>query len=155
MLAKKTLYFCSKNSFLSNFYPAGFRAEGKRYATVEHYFQSQKTTDRVRAETIRLAESPLRAKRLGGYVGLRPGWERIKEDVMMQGLRLKFANPIMCAKLLQTRNLKLVEDSPCDFYWGGRGNGLNRLGSLLMKLRKELRDGQYEKGGRHSNKQKP
>lgn len=139
MLAKKkVLYFYCKSSFLSNFYPAGFRVGGKRYATVEHYFQSQKTTDSVRRETIRLAESPWRAKRLGRYVGIRSDWEKIKEDVMMQGLRLKFANPIMRGDLLRTGQVKLVEDSPYDFYWGGRDGGRNRLGVLLMRLRKEL-----------------
>lgn len=144
MLAKKRgtgiLYFYSRYSFLSNFYSAGFRVGGKRYATIEHYFQSQKTTDSKRREEIRLAESPLTAKRMGRYVGIRPDWEKVKEDVMMKDLRLKFANPIMCAKLLRTRNVKLVEDSPYDFYWGGRGNGRNRLGILLMRLRKELQD---------------
>lgn len=140
MLTKRILYFYSKSFFLSNFYPAGFRVNGKRYPTVEHYFQSQKTTDPLGAERIRLAETPYRAKRMGRYVGLRPDWEKIKEDVMMQGLRLKFANPIMRVRLIKTGNVKLVENSPYDFYWGGHDNGRNRLGILLMKLRKELQD---------------
>lgn len=140
MLTKKTMYFYSKYSFLSNFYCAGFVVNGKRYATVEHYFQSQKTTDSKRAEEIRLARTPLIAKRLGRYAGLRSDWEEIKERIMMQGLRLKFANPILQTKLLRTSNAKLVEDSPYDKYWGGRDGGRNRLGILLMKLRKELQN---------------
>ena len=140
MLAKKraTLYFYSKSSFLSNFYPAGFRVGGKRYATVEHYFQSMKTTDKVRSEEIRLARTPFLAKRMGRYVLLRPDWRITKEQVMYEALRLKFANPLMRAALLRTDGCKLVEDSPDDFYWGGRDNGRNRLGALLMRLRKEL-----------------
>lgn len=138
MLAKRAMYFYGKSSFLSNFYPAGFRIEGKRYATVEHYFQSQKTTDSKRREAIRLAPTPLTAKRMGRYTGIRRGWEQVKEDVMMQGLRLKFANPIMCEALLRTGSVRLIEDSPTDRYWGGRDGGRNRLGILLMRLRKEL-----------------
>lgn len=144
MLAKKVMCFYSKSCFLSNFFPAGFRTGGKRYATVEHYFQSQKTNGTYTAERIRLAETPYRAKQMGKAVLLRPNWEKIKEEVMMQGLKLKFANPIMRARLLQTGNAKLVEDSPYDFYWGGRTGGLNRLGILLMRLRKELQDGSQE-----------
>lgn len=136
----QVMYFYSKHSFLSNFYPAGFRIEGRRYATAEHYFQSQKTTDSKWQEKIRLARSPLMAKRMGRYVGIRSDWEQVKEQVMYKGLQAKFANPIMCAALLRTGNAKLVEDSPYDFYWGGRNGGQNRLGVLLMRLRKELRN---------------
>lgn len=135
------MYFYGKNSFLSNFYPAGFRIGGKRYATVEHYFQSQKTTDPDWREKIRLARTPRAAKYLGRYAGLRKDWEQVKEQVMYVALQAKFSNPIMSVALLRTGQAKLVENSPYDFYWGERDGGRNRLGILLMRLRKELQDG--------------
>ena len=43
--------------------------------------------------------------------------------------------------LLSTSNWYLIEDSPYDSYWGigSNGNGNNRLGFLLMKIREQLR----------------
>jgi len=136
------LYFYSRHSPLSNFYPAGFCIEGKRYATVEHYFQSMKTMHISSREKIRLAATPRAANYLGQRVKLRKSWKRIKEDVMYTALQAKFANPIMKQILLRTGERKLIENSPYDGYWGiGRSqHGRNRLGVLLMKLRKELQD---------------
>lgn len=44
--------------------------------------------------------------------------------------------------LLQTEDNKIVEASPRDAYWGtGKdGRGKNRLGIILMEIRKEIRD---------------
>lgn len=57
---------------------------------------------------------------------------------MYEGLRKKFnTHSQLKVKLLATGTAKLVEHTPRDSYWGdgGDGNGKNRLGVLLMRLR--------------------
>jgi ribA/ribD-fused uncharacterized protein len=61
---------------------------------------------------------------------------------MYEGLRLKFqVHKDLCEKLLETGDKKLVEHTFKDKYWadGGNGQGKNRLGVLLMRLREEIR----------------
>lgn len=72
---------------------------------------------------------------------MRPCWEEIKEDIMYEGLKAKFTQRKDLGQLLKsTKEKQLVEASPYDSYWGiGRNKrGRNRLGCLLMKLRKDL-----------------
>ena len=59
---------------------------------------------------------------------------------MLTGLRYKFSNPDLKEKLLATGNEELVEGNWWgDQYWGiCDGIGKNKLGKLLMKVRKEL-----------------
>lgn len=136
-------YFYSKHHELSNFFPAGFQKDGKRWPTAEHYFQAMKFkgVDEDYVEKIRRAKTPWLAKRMGRTrkTPIRQHWRVIKERVMYEALKLKFANPAMKEVLLRTKKQRLIEDSP-DEYWGiGKsGQGQNRLGILLMKLRKEL-----------------
>ena len=57
---------------------------------------------------------------------------------MYEGLKAKFTqNSDLKVKLLETGDRKLVEHTENDHYWadGGDGKGLNRLGTLLMRLR--------------------
>ena len=74
---------------------------------------------------------------------VRQDWELVKEDVMLDLLRIKFHNPLCALVLLATGSRYLVEHNPIkgrDNYWSDdhNGTGLNRLGILLMKIRKEL-----------------
>ena len=76
---------------------------------------------------------------------MRGDWEQVKEQVMKNGLRLKFTqHPKLLELLLSTGNRKIVEHTDQDSYWGdgGDGSGKNRLGVLLMELREELRSQQ-------------
>ena len=136
-------YFYGKHYQLSNFYAAGFQKDGKRWPTAEHYYQAMKFkgVDKNYVEKIRRAKAPWVARRLGQTrrIPIRRDWKVIKERVMYETLKLKFANPAMKEALLRTRKQGLIENSP-DEYWGvGKtGQGQNRLGILLMKLRKEL-----------------
>ena len=69
---------------------------------------------------------------------------------MYQGLKLKFSDPILKEKLLATGNEKLEEGNWWhDNFWGNcycpkckNIEGVNKLGKLLMLLRKELKDEQ-------------
>ncbi len=65
-----------------------------------------------------------------------------KVVIMEKLLRLKIEqNPYVLKKLLETKDYRIVEDSPKDDYWGWGINrdGENQLGKLWMKLRNEYR----------------
>jgi len=129
----------------SNFFPSAFDLDGKRWPTVEHYFQAQKfTANPEYQEEIRVAKTPEKAKTLGATreKPIRADWDTVREDVMKKALQAKFIqNPDLKAKLLSTGTRTLVEANPTDAYWGyGRTKkGKNRMGVLLQQLRDELR----------------
>lgn len=134
--------FRGKYWFLSNFYESSIEDENITYPTVEHYFQAQKTLNREEKLKIAKATKPAKAKKIGRQVNLRKDWEDIKLQVMEKALRLKFQNPDLRKKLITTGDEELVEGNPWgDRYWGVcNGSGKNKLGKLLMKIRKELQD---------------
>lgn len=134
--------FRGKYWFLSNFYESPIEDENITYPTVEHYFQAQKTLNREEKLKIAKASKPAKAKKMGRQVNLRKDWENIKLQVMEKALRLKFQNPELRKKLIATGYEELVEGNPWgDRYWGVcNGSGKNKLGKLLMKIRKELQE---------------
>lgn len=140
-------FFDGEYAFLSNFYNASCIFEGKFYPTVEHAFQAAKSLDHAERDWIAAAGTPGLAKRLGRRVNLRPDWEKIKSDVMEECLHSKFTDPTLKQKLLATGDEELVEGNYWhDNCWGNctceqcaNKPGENRLGKLLMEIRKELR----------------
>ena len=134
--------FRGKYWFLSNFYESPIEEENITYPTVEHYFQAQKTFNQEEKLKIAQATKPAEAKKMGRKVNLRKDWEEVKIHVMEKGLRLKFQDPTLRKKLLATGDEELVEGNPWgDRYWGVcNGSGKNKLGKLLMNIRKELQD---------------
>lgn len=143
--------FMGAYRFLSNFYPSVIEYEGITYPTVEHAFQAAKTLDRGERLMIQRAETPGIAKRLGRRVRLRPMWDDCRLQVMEEILRIKFSDPELLHKLLETQPAKLIEGNTWnDEFWGAIvvGDGLvgkNHLGKLLMKIRDEEdhNDGTY------------
>ena len=123
--------FDGEYRFLSNFYPAEVEYEGVRYPTVEHAYQAAKTLVHEIREAIRACPSAGQAKRAGRTIGLRPGWDGIKDSTMLQLLREKFfKHKDLGDRLLDTAPEELVV---CN------GVGLNTLGHLLENVRWELR----------------
>lgn len=118
--------------------------------TVEHYFQSCKTTDPDEAARIGLAATPGQAKKMGRNpnLHLKPNWEEIKDGVMLEGLRWKFSHPDLREKLLATGDAELIEGNFWgDTYWGVcNGVGKNMLGKLLMQVRDEINGNQGSEG---------
>lgn len=131
--------FEEENWFLSNFYPSPIVYEGIAYPTVEHAYQAAKTLDMRARQKISLLRSPNAAKKMGRIVDIRADWEEIKLAVMYDCLRLKFADPILKQKLLDTGSVQLVEGNWWgDVFWGVcKGKGQNHLGKLLMRIRSE------------------
>jgi ribA/ribD-fused uncharacterized protein len=114
------------------------------FATGEHAFQAAKATTAAEHERIRLAPSPLAAKRLGRRTALPADWERRRTHVMLAVVRAKFVVPSLRELLLSTGQRILAEDSPYDSVWGCRDRsggygGQNLLGRALMRVRDELR----------------
>jgi ribA/ribD-fused uncharacterized protein len=67
---------------------------------------------------------------------------------MYKGLAQKFTkHEALKEKLLGTKDRKIVEHTERDRYWadgGGNGKGKNRLGELLMRVRKEIVEGKLK-----------
>lgn len=141
--------FDGKYAFLSNFYPSPFEVDSITFPSVEHWFQAYKTADPAEFKAIATAETPGKSKRMGRNCQLRPDWEEVKTDVMLNGLRHKFKDPELRAKLLATGDEELIEGNTWhDNTWGNcvcqkcqNTPGRNMLGMLLMQLRQEI---QYE-----------
>ena len=122
--------------------------DGVRYRTSEHYFQAQKFQGTPYLSRIAQLARPRDAVEFTEQPHvqqwIRKDWHTVKEDVMYRGLMSKFQqHPELQTMLLNTGNRKLVHGSRHDSYWGAGpdGKGLNRLGELLMRVRKKLRFG--------------
>ena len=134
------VWFNSKNEHweLSNFAYSPFELDGRKWTSVEHYYQAQKAIAPAEADAVRDAPSPMAARQLGRRVAIRPDWDAVKDDVMARALRAKFTQHAPSRqKLLATGDDELHEDAAYDPHWGGQGR--DRLGQLLTGLRGELR----------------
>lgn len=140
-------FYSAKGEYgcFSNFAAYPFALGGKVWPTAEHYFQAQKFAGTEHEDAIRQVRSPMVAARMGRsrQRPLRADWERVKDEVMLAGIRAKFAQHAdIRAVLLATGDALLVERTRKDRYWGdgGDGSGRNMLGKLLMQVREELGD---------------
>lgn len=144
-------YFKDEYRFLSNFFPSVIKVEdpwdNQRIAkTVEHAYQAAKATNQKEYNYVLNAGMAGDAKRRGRSIKLRRDWDSIKLGIMEDLLRIKFSNPELRDRLLDTGNEELEEGNyHHDVFFGVcycpscRGKGQNNLGKLLMKIRTELR----------------
>ena len=128
----------------SNLAPFPLALDGERWPTAEHYYQSQKFDDPAYKLTIRRANSPAEAARLGHdrKKKMRRDWESVKVGIMRDTLMAKFTqHDELRVLLLSTGDAKIVEHTESDAFWGdgGDGSGKNTLGQLLMQVRESLR----------------
>jgi N-glycosidase YbiA len=128
----------------SNFSKHGFSLDGDYWPTVEHYYQAQKFVETSHVEDVRRAETAFIARQIGNDRShpLRADWDDIREEVMWRAICRKFEEHTELRDiLLGTDDQELVEASPYDSFWGEgpRGDGENRFGKQLMRLREMLR----------------
>ncbi|EGC34078.1 hypothetical protein DICPUDRAFT_35661 [Dictyostelium purpureum] len=131
----------------TNFYESPFNLDGKLWTTSEHYFQAQKfSPDQALIELVRNLPSPREAFNFTRIPDLqkdiRKDWQEVKYTIMCDALFAKFTqNNHLRKLLLSTDDMKLIENSPVDYYWGeGKdGTGENKLGEILMELRRNLK----------------
>jgi ribA/ribD-fused uncharacterized protein len=133
------------NFEFANAAPHGFTEEGVEWLTVEHYVHAHQFLGEKHAELrekIRKAPRPRKVVLLAQANArhVRPDWQEVRDEIMLRALRLKFADPDLAHKLLNTGNIALAFDDNREKYWsiGLRGEGQNRLGNLLMQVRDEL-----------------
>ena len=132
-----------KYRFLSNFYEAKVEYKGLVYQNSEAAFQAQKCMTEEEKLPF-TGYGPGKSKGMGRRVALRPDWEEVKTGIMEEIVRAKFTqHPFLASMLLQTGEKILVEGNHWgDTCWGvdvRTGQGENRLGKILMKVREELK----------------
>lgn len=143
MMTNRIDQFRGKYYFLSNFsdYPVTY--EGLTYQNNEAAFQAMKV---IKPESRKgfTHLPPNQAKSKGRKVQLRSDWEKVKDQYMYEIVWTKFTqNEELKAKLLDTGDALLIEGNDWnDVYWGVcNGRGQNKLGKILMRVRKELVNG--------------
>lgn len=130
--------FFGEYRFLSNFYPSPIEINGKKYDTVEHFYQASKATNEEDHEHVRTSPSPGIAKHRGQRIPVREDWNQSRLTIMLEGLIAKFEqNELLAEKLCDTETGELVEvNNWGDKFWGVCGSdGQNNLGKLLMFVR--------------------
>ena len=139
----------------TNFSLYPVQLDGKQWPTTEHYFQAQKFVGTPYAEAIRKQPNARRAFDMSRNPKVsrwrRGDWDQVKDDIMLKCLRAKFTqHRDLREMLLDTGERNLIEHTPNDSYWGdgGDGSGQNKLGKLLMQVRKELSDQAHEHQGK-------
>ena len=148
------LGFCSRHAFLSNFFEAPIRFNGKKHKTNEHAYQYEKAIickDPTAAREVLKAKTAKDAKDATRGVISNSTWNMLKKQRMAQINRAKYTQNLGLAKrLLDTFPYQLAEMTR-DPYWGtgsfirseasknGTWTGQNGLGKILMALREDLR----------------
>lgn len=140
-MSKDITSFRDENYFLSNMYPCKIAYNGLTYLNAEAAFQASKVLDDAMKKDFTLV-SGYNAKRLGRIVKLRSDWEDVKVEIMKEILEIKFQNPDLKKKLLNTGDSYITEGNMWnDTFWGAdvhTGKGENVLGNLLMEIRSKI-----------------
>lgn len=138
--------FCGKYAFLSNAYPAPVKCVGITFQNAEAAYQALKYRDQEIREQFCNLEAR-EAKLFGRELEQKPDWDewnQKKVDVMLSVVYAKFdQNLELQEKLLETGNAILVQGgAKNDSFWGvsaKTGAGENRMGAILMHVRKTLK----------------
>ena len=133
--------FCGENSWLSNFYePASVTRNGNTFKSAEVAYQASKFDDQpeVIKQFIPLSSSEAfqLSKKLMYDV---QAFDMKKLDIMREIIKLKFSDPVLKQKLIDTKPKILTEFNWWgDKYWGVSPDGKNHIGRILMELRNNL-----------------
>lgn len=158
MATEKYVYFFEQTTptaYLSQWYKCKFTDALYTYSSAEQYMMAQKALlfndidihDKIIANT-----NPAVIKKLGRQVKNfdESVWVANRERIVYEGNLLKFSqNDAILALLLSTGDAIIAETSPYDRIWGigvsaragltrSGWEGLNLLGTILMKVREEL-----------------
>ena len=154
---RRFTFFWQSESPFSQWHPAEFEVNGKRFMCAEQYMMYGKAVlfgDLEVAERILATSSPKTQKALGRKVNgfEEQRWNRERERIVYEGNHAKFTqNEELLQKLLATAGTELVEASPTDVIWGvglaeedpriqnpSLWRGQNLLGKVLPRLREDL-----------------
>lgn len=142
---------------LSNFQPCTIKDSktGILLRSSEAYYMWHKCDDPEFKKLIQNCYRPQDAKYFGSKRGMKTkgfelveGWDDgtppRKVKVMHKVVKAKMTqNPVIAEILMSTLGVTIIEDAPWDAFWGtGRdGKGLNWLGRVLLRVRRELDEG--------------
>ena len=139
--------FIGNNRYLSNFWYASVQTlDGIWVPTNEHAYQYEKSLDPDYRAQIVLCNSPGETRKLGRQVvSLRPDWDDIRDAIMEDLVRQKFTIHYNLRTLLIYTGDEYLQEGNYhhDAYWGvdlTSNEGQNKLGYILMKIRKEFQE---------------
>lgn len=139
----KITQFQGEYRWLSNFYQSPIELRGVVFPSAEAAYQASKSMG-YKLDSIFCGLSPGQAKKLGRCIIIWGDWEEKKFEIMETVLRIKFKDPDLRQRLINTGDAELYEgNSWGDTIWGCHWETLegdNRLGKLLMKLRTEYNE---------------
>lgn len=158
MATEKYVYFFGQTTptaYLSQWYKCEFTDAVYTYSSTEQYMMAQKAflfSDFETHDKILAATNPAVIKKLGRQVKNfdENVWVENRERIVYSGNLLKFMqNADLKELLLATGDAIIAEASPYDRIWGigvsaragltrSGWEGLNLLGTALMKVREEL-----------------
>ena len=137
--------FKNEYEFLSNFHRCSIKFRGADYLSVEHAYQSAKSTDMYWKSKCQSNLPPRIIKKDSRAVDLIPNWDLMKIDIMRECLKSKFSDPYLKQKLIDTDDVYLREGNVWnDTFWGyclKTNKGKNVLGCLLMEIRNDIKFG--------------
>jgi ribA/ribD-fused uncharacterized protein len=163
--AMKVTVFFRKDSLLSNFNTSmPIEIQGNSYNCVEQYYQSEKAShfkDEQRAANILKEKDPRVQKRLGDQIRCSAAdndrWLVQAEKVMEIAVFAKMQQNPLARKVLLNTDDHVIGEASRDAYWGtgvplhyknttnsNTWRGRNVLGSIMCKVRSQLRDSGFQ-----------
>lgn len=134
--------FKNEYEFLSLGYKHNITYAGITYTNSEAAFFAQRVKDvNARAKYSRLSGNKARAKALQAEPS--DTWDEYKDYILKDLMVLKFEDPLLRKKLLDTGDKRLLNiNTYRDSYYGIYENkGYNILGKILMEVRDAIRKG--------------
>lgn len=145
--ANDAIYFSRSDpgELLGSYAPLSLLLEETLWPTVEHYLQAMQYEATAEQERIRGLETPELAHKEQKARWLkrrRKDWKTLRPVYLTRAIytRCKTHDDVR-ARLMETEQLKLIENDQYDYYWGcGRDRrGTNMYGQVLMNVREKLR----------------
>ena len=153
-----------ENGYLSNWYLSEFTIDDIAFSSMEQYMMYEKAIlfhDQETAKKILQKDNVAEIKALGRIVQNFDDtvWVKSREEIVYKGVLEKFRqNPELRKRLERTGEEIIAECAVKDRIWGiglsmkdedrfcvERWNGQNLLGKILMDVRKDIKQGNYEK----------
>lgn len=153
-----------ENRYLSNWYLSEFTIDDIAFSSMEQYMMYEKAIlfhDQERAKKILQTDNVAEIKALGRTVQNFDDtvWGQSREEIVYKGVFEKFRqNPELRKRLERTGEEVIAECAVKDKIWGiglsmkdedrfcvERWKGQNLLGKILMDVRKDIKQGNYEK----------
>ena len=153
-----------ENGYLSNWYLSEFTIDDITFSSMEQYMMYEKAIlfhDQETAKKILQTDNVAEIKALGRTVQNFDDtvWGQSREEIVYKGVFEKFRqNPELRKRLERTGEEVIAECAVKDRIWGiglsmkdedrfcvDRWKGQNLLGKILMDVRKDIKQGNYEK----------